>query len=328
MRVVYLGGTRFIGRAAVRHLAEAGHDIMVVHRGGDVPCAERERVFHCHADRRALAGIAGDITAFAPDVVIDGYVLTRRDATDALNVLPGAARLVVLSSADVYRAYASRDRGAVTDPVPLDESAPLREERYPYRGRMPGMDDYEKLDVEEAYLRRDATVLRLGFVYGPHDQQRREEFILRRVRAGRRQIPIGAGNWLVSRLFVEDAARAIRLSAEAGDIGGEVFNVGELKSPTVRLWAQEILAAADSDAELVRVSDRLLPGDLRVTGAIGQPMLIDASKLRRRVGWVESPTATTVAASVAWHLQHPPLGAPADFSEDDRALAAVPSTGA
>ena len=140
-------------------------------------------------------------------------------------------RLVVLSSADVYRAYESRDAGDVTDAMPLDEESPVRSGRHPYRGRIPGMDDYEKLDVEAEYLARNATVLRLAFVYGPFDAQRREDFILRRVRAKRSRIPIGSGTWLLSRLFVDDAARAIRLTAEAQDVGGEVFNVAETKGP-------------------------------------------------------------------------------------------------
>ncbi len=40
------------------------------------------------------------------------------------------------------------------------------------------------------------TALRLSMIYGEHDGQRREEFILRRVRACRRRIPIGAGTSL------------------------------------------------------------------------------------------------------------------------------------
>ena len=33
MRVIVLGGTRFIGRATVEELVAAGHEVMVVHRG-------------------------------------------------------------------------------------------------------------------------------------------------------------------------------------------------------------------------------------------------------------------------------------------------------
>ena len=80
--------------------------------------------------------------------------------------------------------------------MPIDESSPVRSERYPYRGKIPGLEGYEKLDVEEVYLPCGATICRLPMVYGEYDYQRREEFILRRVRAGRKQIPVGAANWL------------------------------------------------------------------------------------------------------------------------------------
>ena len=75
----------------------------------------------------------------------------------------------------------------------------LAAQRYPYRGQGRDLDDYEKLDVEETYLQRGATILRLPMVHGEHDRQRREEFVLRRVRAGRRRIPFGAGTWLTCR---------------------------------------------------------------------------------------------------------------------------------
>src|SRR5262249_45376046 len=73
-----------------------------------------------------------------------------------------------------------REGGDDPLPVPFDESAPLRERRYPYRGMDIGEDDYDKLDVEPSYLARGASVLRLAMIYGPRDPQTREEFVLRR----------------------------------------------------------------------------------------------------------------------------------------------------
>ena len=127
--------------------------------------------------------------------------MTRADAAAVLPHLPEVP-LVVLSSMDVYRAYELALSGRAGIPVPLGEDSPLREGRYPHRGFDPGLegydldiDRYDKLDVEPLYLQRGAIVLRLGMVYGEGDVQRREEFILRRVRAGRRRIPIGEGAW-------------------------------------------------------------------------------------------------------------------------------------
>ncbi len=320
MKVAILGGTRFIGRATSERLLDAGHDVLLIHRGEHEP-ESLDRAVHLHVGRKDIAGTRARIADFQPEVAIDTCAMTRGDAEVALTAWPSTARLVVLSSCDVYRAYTSRDAGVVTDPVPLDESSPLRPERFPHRSQYPGMDDYEKLDVEEQYLAHGATVLRLGFVYGPHDVQRREELILRRVRAGRQRIPTGAGTWLLSRCFVRDAASAICLAAASERVAGEVFNVVESRSPTVRLWLEEILRAAGSDAELVRVPDSRLPADMLMTASIAQPLLFDSAKARAILGWTEIDPTAAVAESVTWHMAHPPEDASTDFTADDAALA-------
>ncbi len=322
MRVLVLGGTRFIGRAASEALISAGHELLVVHRGESEP-ESVTTARHLHIPRAELAGVRDEIADFAPEAGLDTLALTRADAEIAVSAIPTGCCTVVLSSCDVYRAYSSRDAGIVTDAVPLDETSPLRSGRYPYRGRLPGFDDYEKLDVEEAYGARGATILRLGFVYGPHDPQRREEFILRRVRTGRQRIPFGPGNWLLSRCFVTDAADAIRRAIETPAAAGETLNIADNHGVTVRLWAQEILAAARSLAELVQTPGRLLPPDMEMSAGMQQHMLIDSSKAQAMLGWMPSDAAASVRASVAWHLANPPAEPDTDFSADDAALAAA-----
>jgi nucleoside-diphosphate-sugar epimerase len=176
--------------------------------------------------------------------------------------------------------------------------------------------------VEEVYLAHGATVCRLPLVYGEHDYQRREEFILRRVRAGRRRIPVGAATWLCSRGYVGDIATGIRLALEADAAIGEVLNLCEARTASIGLWARHILEAAASDVELVRVPDLALPDDLRMTAAVSQHFLADASKARTLLNWNSSDPVATVRRSVQWHLDNPPLASNLDFQADERALAA------
>ena len=322
MRVVVLGGTRFIGRAITEDLVAAGHDVLVVHRGESEP-PDLVAVEHAHVDRNDEAALRDVLAGARPDGLIDTFALTRADAETALRALPGEMRLVVLSSMDVYRAFGTLHTGTESDPMPLDESSPVRPERYPYRGKLPGMDEYEKLDVEEAYLARRATVCRLPMVYGEHDGQRREEPILRRVRAGRTRIPIGAGTWLWSRGYVGDVAAGVRLALEADRAAGEILNLCEIRTWSFARWARQILDAAESSAELVRVPDDLLPDDLRLTGSVAQHLLVSAAKARALLGWEPRDAEETVPRSVRWHLAHPPSDPSPDFSADDRALAAA-----
>ncbi len=91
----------------------------------------------------------------------------------------------------------------------------------------------------------------------------------------------------------------------------------------MRGWAEQILTAAGSGAELVRVPDRLLPADLRITSAGGQHMLASSAKATARLGWKPTDPAIGVANSVAWHLAHPPEPAEPSFLDDEAALAAA-----
>ena len=321
MRVVVLGGTRFIGRAAVEELVAAGDDVLVVHRGILEP-RDMPEVQHLHCGRSELAGHRDELESFGPDAVIDCRALTRVDAELAIAAFPDVPRWIVISSVDVYRAFGALNADQETDPVPIDEQSPVRPERYPYREQMPGMHDYDKLDVEDVYLPHGATVMRLPMVYGEHDYQRREEFILRRVRAGRTRIPFGSGSWLACRVYVRDVGRAVRL-ALTRPVEGEVMNICEDRTYSMRMWSHAILEAAGSDAQLVRVPDDALPEDLKPTGTMSQHIAASARKARSLLGWSTSDPFDTLRTTVRWHLDNPPEDASADFAADDRALASV-----
>ena len=324
MRVVVLGGTRFVGRALVAELIAAGHVVVLVHRGvtepDDLPAAQ-----HVHLDRAETSQVADELSSFGPDAVVDTWSGTAAEADAALAAVAGLGdvRLVVLSSMDVYAAYGALHAGTDVHAVPLDETSPVREERFPYRGRFPGHDDYEKLDVEERYLAKGGTVLRLPMVYGPHDDSRREEFVLRRVRAGRTRMPFGPGTFLWTKGFVDDMARGIRLAVERDEAAGEVLNLGERRTWTMRHWAEVIASAAGAELELVRVPGRVLPPDLGITAIQSQHLLVDSSKARDLLGWSDGDPVEAVGASVAWHLANPPEDTDEDLSADDAALASA-----
>ena len=201
MRVIVLGGTRFIGRAIAGALTAAGHAVLVAHRGMTEP-AGLPAVEHLHAGRGAWPGYRAAFAAFGADAAVDVSAGNGPDARAALAALPPGIRLVALSSVDVYRAYEALRSGTQTDPVPLTEESPLRAARH-----IDGP-QWENLDIEEAYLAAGATILRLGAVYGEHDYQRRFEPALRRVRAGRPRLPVGAGSFLGSRVYAGDVAEA------------------------------------------------------------------------------------------------------------------------
>lgn len=325
MRIAILGGTRFIGAAIAEELVAGGHDVALIHKGNNDP-PQLADLAHTHCDRRDVDAVRTALDGHRAEALIDTCAYTAADADAALRALPSELRTVVLSSMDTYRAFGSVHADEVTDSLPLDEDSPVRERRYLFRGTQhpTGLDteDYENLDVEDRYLPAGATVLRLPMVYGDRDPMRREDFVLARVRAGRRQIPFGAGTFVWTRGWVRDIARAVRLAVGNDEVAGRVLNIGEARTWSVEQWARQILAAAGSDAELVRVPDDRLPEDLRITAAVRQHMLVDSARARQALGWRDTDPQEALEQSVAWHLAHPG-DEPFDAAADDAALAAA-----
>jgi hypothetical protein len=126
---------------------------------------------------------------------------------------------------------------------------------------------------------------------------------------------------------VGDVAAAVLAALDNASVAsGQVFNVGDLTTGTVRDWALAILAAAGSSASLVTVPEDLVPPDLEDTRSIAQHFLVDSRKAATLLGWRPSDPADTIPVSVRWHLENPPAEVDEDFSADDRALAARPLT--
>lgn len=332
MRLIILGGTRFIGRAIVEELDRAGHTLMIVHRGVREPELP-EGVTHLHCERSGLSSVTEQLRAFEADGAIEVSAMNGSQSDAALGALPGGIRLLAISSCDVYRAYGSLHSDTQTDAVPLTESSPVRKRRF-----VDGP-EYENLEVEERYLTHGAVILRLCAVYGPNDYQRRQEFVLRRIRARRTRMPIGTGNFLFSRCYVEDVARATRLAIEEHR-PGEIFNIAERSTLTMRLLAERIIELSGADCDLVQVEDDRLPKDLAITAGIGQHLLVDSHKIGSVLGWSETDPEVALKRTIEWDLANPPddeyrngAGAregidPEDFSSDDEALAGRSKLGA
>jgi nucleoside-diphosphate-sugar epimerase len=292
MRVIVLGGTWFVGRAITEALVSAGHSVLIVHRGISEP-SELSRVRHLHADRGAWSAHRAAFSAFTADAAVDVSAGNAAGARAALSVLPPGIRLIALSSVDVYRAYEALRTGTQSDAVPLTEESALRSTRH-----LDGP-QWENLEIEEAYLRAGATILRLGAVYGEHDYQHRFEPVLRRVRAGRQQLPVGTGTFLFSRVYAGDVAQAVLAALASDEAFGQCLNIVEAQTAPMRLFYEQVIGATGGSLDLVRVPDETLPSDLQDTGALSQHLLASPARAVTMLGWRDTagPEILTVRSA-------------------------------
>jgi len=284
MRILIIGGTRFIGAHAARQLVEAGAEVTVFHRGKSEAALPAE-VRHIR-DALAEYPIARfpDAAAKADwDVVVHMVMMGEADGRAAAETFAGrAGRLVMISSGDVYRAY-----GRVTghepgppDPVPLTEDAPLRTALYPYRAQAAQLgayaQDYEKI-LAEAVTREAATpsaILRLPKVYGPEDNAN-----LATVYGF-----AAAPQWRWTHGHVANVARAIVLAATHPKAAGRTFNVGEAHTPTM-------------GERLARLPPR--PARKPPPFHFEQDMACDTGRIRAELGFAEIVDETEAMRSLA-----------------------------
>jgi nucleoside-diphosphate-sugar epimerase len=342
MRILIIGGTRFIGPYVVRRLLDAGHSITLFNRGetkADLPAAVQQ----IHGNRRDLSSFTAEFKAASPDVVLDMIPYTEAEAHTLMSVFKGIARrVVIISSADVYRAYGRllRLEAGAPDPVPLKEDAPLRESLYPYRAQSQGPDDfkyhYDKILVERVVMSEGelpGTVLRLAAVYGPHDPQHRLYHYLKRMDDARPAILLEEGlvHWRWTRCYVENVADAIVLAVTSERTANRIYNVGEPEALTEADWVRSIGRAAGWDGEVVSMPRDILPRHLKVNSDCEHHLFTDTSKIRLELGYSEGISREeALRRAIDWERANPPAEAnPAEFDylAEDEALAKLKAGG-
>ncbi|HEX4730680.1 MAG TPA: hypothetical protein VH299_05395 [Solirubrobacterales bacterium] len=220
MRVVVIGGTKFVGPAAVRQLVAAGHQVGVAHSGAHEHPAVAS-VDHLHGDRGTLLGLGGTIGDWQPEVLVDTFPggATAAKAEQLADCAARTeARAIAISSMDVYQHGVDSgvaDGGGMlamaVDPIPLGEEA--RRRVGPYPG---GTAAHDNVAMEDALAAAGCTaiLLRPGAIYGPHPSTR-EWTLVRRIAGGDRRLPLPDGGVQVfHRVAVDRLARAILAAAE------------------------------------------------------------------------------------------------------------------
>lgn len=333
MRVLLIGGARFIGPRVVRELVHSGQEVAVFHRG-ESRTVLPDGVVNIAGDRKRLTDRRDEFRRFGPDVVVDMIPFGEADAKGLVKTFRGvASRTVVISSEDVYRAY-DIVRGlhpGPPDPTPLTEESPLRERLFPYD--RPGVEDYEKILVEKVALSEPdlpSTVLRLPAVYGPGDYQRRIFPYLKRMDDGRPAILLeeGFSRWRWTMGYVEDVANAIALAATDENAAGRIYNVGEPDALTQAEFVRAVGKAAGWDGEILTAPTEAVPEHLRVGLAnTAQNMDMDTSRIRDELGYAERFTREeALRLTVDWDRADPPPELDPrqfDYAAEEEALASL-----
>ena len=309
MRVAVIGGTRFIGAAAVRHLLRRNHEVVVLHRGEHPNPNAGARVVP--VDRADATALGEAIRSAAADAIVDTRSMTGHDADIVTAALRDAALpLITLSSQDVYAQFgAILGHPAPAPEATISEQSPLTIP-FPYRhlAGQHGHPDYDKKEVEQRFKEAvqtgdlDAvTVLRLPATFGKGDPARRFGAIVDALDDGDGSLPcIDGGRWKWTHSHVDDVAHAIALATEQVHAGFEIFNVGDEHTPSMGEWARRFAHYMGKALRWVE-SPGELPDGLHHLGRIAPNVVVDSGRIRRDLGFAETTdVASKVASIVDW----------------------------
>ncbi|MDR2456568.1 MAG: NAD-dependent epimerase/dehydratase family protein [Deltaproteobacteria bacterium] len=278
MRILIIGGTGFVGLALSKRLASAGHEIALFHRTLDSFLPFRQ----IRGDLGNSDELRGCLESVRPECVIHTMAMNGRHVAALENALAAPARVVIVSSGDVYKAFEilSKLSGGPVGDAPLAETAPLRSVRYFCRYND---DEYEKIDVEAAALASRAiepVIVRLGMVFGLNDPNRRFYDKIEAAKRGAITLPANLAAWRACYAGVRNVAHGIALAAEKWR-GGEIYNLADETVYTELEWSRIIAALMSLDVPIT------VSAENSQTLNYAQNLVLDTAKIRRELGYVE-----------------------------------------
>ena len=325
MKILVTGGCGFIGSAVVRQAVTAGHDVVNVDKLTYAACPENvasvsdspSYAFE-QADICDAAAMARIFARHAPDAVmhlaaeshvdrsIDGpgaFIQTNIVGTAVLlqaarefwesRGKPGAFRFHHVSTDEVYGSLGAT--GLFTETTPYDP-------RSPYSASKASSDHLVRAWGETYGL--PVVLTNCSNNYGPyHFPEKLIPVIILRALAGE-PIPVyGKGENVRDWLFVEDHARALLLVVQKGEVG-QTYNIGgNAEAQNIQI-VRKVCALLDAHRPDAAPHDRLIEF---VTDRPGHDFryAIDASKIRRDLGWEPSVTLDDgLALTVDWYLNN------------------------
>jgi 2'-hydroxyisoflavone reductase len=287
LRLLVLGGTRFLGRAIVDAALERGHEVTLFNRGTTNPGLFGSEVEKIRGDRTEdLSGLHGH----SWDAVVDVAGYYPADVARSVEaVRASTGRYLFISSVSVYadQSVPQVEGSAVarlTDP----------EDRRPesYGARKAACE----VIVQDALDQR-ATVIRPGLIVGPHDSTDRFSYWPRRISQGGEVLAPGAPGDPLQFIDVRDLAGFVLRLAEE-DCSGTYNATG--KVVTFESFLATCQRACGSGSRLIWVaSERLLAAGLDPW--MGVPLWISAP------GW-EAANRVDITRALAAGLEFRPLG--------------------
>jgi nucleoside-diphosphate-sugar epimerase len=321
VRVLVLGGNRYIGLSLVRQLAAGGHEVTVAN-SHEVTLPDGVR--RIHVDRRLPGQLVEALTPHATefDAVFDNTAYQVPDIEGLVDLFDGRiAHYVFTSSVAVYR------RSFVQ---PVDETFRVHEAvaDQPLRSYGVGKVNCERfLMARHAATGFPASSVRVTHTVGPRSPlASRDPAFFARLEQGRPIMIPGDGFPFVHLVHIDDAAGLMVAVLGHPQAAGQIYNAAGAEFTSILGCVQLMAKAAGVDAHVVNVPTELLRHTGRTVvhwneGTVGGAVF-SIQKARDHLDWrPQFGLAAAYRDSYEWYANGGRETYEFDFRADDELLA-------
>lgn len=332
MRILLIGGTRFVGYQLAWRLLAADHQVTLLNRG-HTPDPFGPRAERLIADR-TTSDFEQVVQGRSFDAVVDFAAFTGADAQQSVATF-GDGRVrhyIAISTGQVYlvregcpRPAREADYEGPLLPEPANDPTDREEWRYGIGKR--AMEDV--LTAAWDAHRFPATRLRLPMVNGERDHFRRVESYLWRILDGGPLLLPDGGTHVTRHVYGGSVVQTItRLLGQTAAFG-QAYNLCQNETPTLAALLTILAELVGAPARLVPVSASALAAHhIRPTEV--SPFsdhwmsVLDPAKAKAALGFQHEPLPHYMEKIVTCFLNHPPATPPANYAgrPEELALAA------
>ncbi|MSS70512.1 MAG: NAD-dependent epimerase/dehydratase family protein [Candidatus Latescibacteria bacterium] len=310
MKVLIIGGTRYMGRVAVQRLLERGDSVTVFSRGNVQP-EWWDQVAHIPGDRKDRADFSARLKGKTFDAVIDTQAFQKEDVESSAEVFRGnVGRYLMVSTGSVY----------LDGKLDFSAHCPFRESDVDWRALdytyPEGEDPYgvgkrhcEKWLCENSPM--PYTIIRVPAVMGWDDPTGRMWWWVQRALDGKGVLIPMEHRAPFRTLYMEDAASNFLRALDSPRAANRTYHIATQEVLTPERWAGLIYQAAGHECRITYVPEQVIRSQ-EVLNAYAPPLtrpipyIHDLSRAEDDFGFQTTPVAQWIQRTVDWYRENPP----------------------
>ncbi len=307
MKILILGGTRFLGYHLTARLVNDGHQVTLFNRGR-TPDDFGDKVDRIRGDRYDSSSFHQQLRDKKFDVVIDMIAYNREDSFEAINIFFGkVAHFIHISTAAVYIIVKNY-------PCPLKEED-SKGELYPRPESWADLWDYgfNKMKCEEVLMEAfrekgfPVMIIRPPIIMGEKDYTLRAYSYFLRLLDGKPLILPDGGLNVFTHVYQGDIVQTIALNLMNHKSFGKIYNLAQEEIVSLRTFVLEASRIIGKKVELIDIPswvlDRASLGTSFSPFSERRPFVLDVGRAKKDLNFVSTPFSIWMEKTITWFME-------------------------